>query len=318
MFFCDATMFSRCRAINRIGLWSRRCSRSITVSADCNRSGFTCRSLFFSLHLRCWSRSSFTVCSSAVLASSANGWIALAAAAWYGLHPANADTVNYVIASSEVISTLGVIASFAVYFAFPRLRKSSLRVPPAGIAILAKPTAAIFPVLFVMYRLLFEYRETRLAETRLQRAGQIAAPFVICATVLLFVQQMTPHTWIAGAANEHNYLITQPYVALLYFKTFFWPSGLSADYDLIAFAITDDPRFWAGFAFSVLFIAVAVAVSVFKKTRVIGFGLFWFLIALLPTSLLPLAEVVNDHRTFLPYIGLVIAVAGAAGLLVAR
>src|SRR5580704_10614403 len=36
-----------------------------------------------------------------------NRWIALAAAAWYGLHPANADTVNYIIASSEVISTLG-------------------------------------------------------------------------------------------------------------------------------------------------------------------------------------------------------------------
>ena len=38
------------------------------------------------------------------------------------------------------------------------------------------------------------------------------------------MQHMTPHTWIAGAANAHNYLITQPYVALLYLKTFFWPS----------------------------------------------------------------------------------------------
>ena len=30
--------------------------------------------------------------------SSRNGWIALIAAAFYGLHPANADTVNYIIA----------------------------------------------------------------------------------------------------------------------------------------------------------------------------------------------------------------------------
>src|SRR5205807_9854581 len=52
-----------------------------------------------------------------------NLWVALGAAALYGLHPANADTVNYIIASSEVISTLGVIASFAVYFAFPQLRR---------------------------------------------------------------------------------------------------------------------------------------------------------------------------------------------------
>ena len=217
-----------------------------------------------------------------------------------------------------MISTLGIVASFAVYLAFPHLRRYYLYVVPAAIAVLAKPTAAIFPVLFVMYRLLFEYHETRLAETRLQRAGQIAAPFVICGAMLWFVQHMTPHTWIAGAANAHNYLITQPYVALLYFKTFFWPSGLSADYDLIPFATNDDARFWTGLAFSVLYIAVAVAVSVFKKTRVIGFGLLWFLTALLPTSLLPLAEVMNDHRTFLPYIALVIAVAGAAALLVAR
>ncbi len=40
------------------------------------------------------------------------------------------------------------------------------------------------------------------------------------------------------------------------------------------------------------------------------------MIALLATSALPLAEVMNDHRAFLPYIGLVIAMAGAVSLLV--
>jgi Flp pilus assembly protein TadD len=245
--------------------------------------------------------------------SSANGWIALAAGAWYGLHPANADTLNYIIASSEVISTLGVIASFAVYLAFPRLRPCYLYALPAAIATLAKPPAAIFAVLFAIYWLLFEQNKTRL-----QPIGEIIVPFVICGGMLLFVQHMTPHTWIAGAANARNYLITQPYVALLYLKTFFWPSGLSADYDLNPLATTDDPRFWAGFAFVILFSMCAVAAAVFKKTRVIGFGLLWFFIALLPTSLLPLAEVMNDHRTFLPYVGLVIAMAGAAALLVNR
>jgi Flp pilus assembly protein TadD len=136
--------------------------------------------------------------------------------------------------------------------------------------------------------------------------------------VLLFVQWMTPTTWVAGSANAHNYLITQPYVALLYFKTFFWPSGLSADYDLNLFATTNDPRFWVGFGFVVVFVTMSILAARFKKTRVIGFGLLWFLIALLPTSLFPLAEVMNDHRTFLPYVGLVIAMAGAAALLVAR
>jgi Flp pilus assembly protein TadD len=252
-----------------------------------------------------------------------NLWIAVGAVAVYGLHPSNADTVNYVIASSEVISTLGVIASFAVYFAFPQLRRHYLYVLPAATAVLAKPIAAIFPLLFAIYRLLFPPSHANLAGTSRRPQDltwfvEVVPPLMVCAVVSFFVQWMTPTTWVSGSANAHNYLITQPYVALLYFKTFFWPSGLSADYDLNPFTTTDTPRFWAGFAFVILFTMCAIAAAFSKKTRVIGFGLLWFLIALLPTALFPLAEVMNDHRTFLPYIGLVIAIAGAAALLVAR
>jgi protein O-mannosyl-transferase len=257
-------------------------------------------------------------------ASSPNRWIALAAAGCYALHPANADAINYIIVSAEVISTLGVIASFAFYFAFPGLRRYFLYVLPAALAILAKPTAAIFPVLFATFRLCFP-NETPSRSTRSRgrhpargRLVDVAPSFLICGTVVLFVQHMTPPSWVAGAENAHNYLVTQPYVALLYFKTFFWPTGISADYDLKPFVTAGDVRFWIGFAFAFLISVGAIVAAVSQKTRVIGFGLLWFLIALLPTSLFPLAEVMNDYRAFLAYIGLVIALAGAAALLVAR
>ena len=252
----------------------------------------------------------------AISPSSSNWMIALLAAACYGLHPANADTVNYIIASSEVISTLGVVASFAAWFAFPQLRRYYLFALPAAIAILAKPPAVIFAVLFAIFRLLFPHDRTK------PRASawvvEVVPVFVICGAMLWLVQQMTPRGWVAGAASAQHYLITQPYVALLYMKTFVWPAGLSADYDLNPLATTDDARFWVGFSFSVFFLALVIAAALWEKTRVIGFGLLWFVIALLPTSLFPLAEVMNDHRTFLPYIGLVIAMAGAAALLIQR
>ena len=247
--------------------------------------------------------------------SSSNHWIALGAAGYYALNSANADTVNYVIASSEVISALGVIGSFAFYFAFPRLRRYPLYVLPAAIAILAKPTAAIFPVLFALFR--FCFRDEMPKRPAREWIVEMVPPFAICVAVLLFVEHMTPRTWIAGAANPHGYLITQPFVALLYFKTFFWPTGLNADYDLKPFLTIGDPRCWIGFAFALLISGAAIAAVVGKKTRLIGFGLLWFLLALLPTSLFPLAEVMNDHRAFLSYIGLVIAIAGGAALLVA-
>ena len=91
----------------------------------------------------------------------ANRWIASIAACWYGLHPANADTVNYIIACSDVISTAGIVASFACYFAFPRGRRYFVYVLPAAIAVLAKPPAAVFAVLFAVYRSTFSREQNR-------------------------------------------------------------------------------------------------------------------------------------------------------------
>jgi len=249
----------------------------------------------------------------------ANRWVASIAACWYGLHPANADTVNYIIACSDVISTAGIVASFAVYFAFPRARRYFVYVLPAAIAVLAKPPAAIFPVLFATYRLLFPGTRNEGA-TRVKRAigylVETTPAFLICGAALLLVQCMTPSHWAAGAGNGWRYLITQPYAALLYFQTFLWPSGLSADYDLGPFATIGDPRFLSGLVFALLFTGCAIAASICRRTRVIGFGLLWYVIGLLPTSLLPMAEVMNDHRTFLPYIGLIMAAAGIASFII--
>lgn len=239
-----------------------------------------------------------------------NGLIALGAAAFYGLHPANADTINYIIASAEIISALGILGSFALYFAFPNVRRYDLFVLPAALAILAKPPAAIFVVLFAVYRFIFPSHETRL-----RRATQIAKLLIICTVLLFFVQYMTPRSWVSGARSTHDYLISQPYVALLYLKTFFWPNDLSADYDLNSISSTSDPRFWIGSAFVAAVLTMSILCARSKRAHVIGFGLLWFVISLLPTSLFPLAEVMNDHRTFLPYVGIVIAVAGAISFL---
>jgi tetratricopeptide (TPR) repeat protein len=54
------------------------------------------------------------------------------------------------------------------------------------------------------------------------------------------------------------------------------------------------------------------------STALVAFGLAWFVIALAPTSsLIPFAEIVNEHRQFLPFIGLVPAATWAAVRLVA-
>jgi tetratricopeptide (TPR) repeat protein len=55
-------------------------------------------------------------------------------------------------------------------------------------------------------------------------------------------------------------------------------------------------------------IALAMRASRSPVARPIAFGITWFLLALVPTSIMPLAEVTNDHRMFFPFVGLSLAV----------
>lgn len=247
-----------------------------------------------------------------------HGYVAVSAAGIYGLHPANADTVNYIIARSDIISTLAVVAAFVLYLFLPRWRAWGIYLAPIAVGMLAKPITAMFAPLFALYLLLFaegSYPGRGKGRRVLDYLAAIAPAFLLCAAMSLLVWKMTPKSWVGGAADARQYLMTQPYVALLYFKTFLWPAGLSADYDLSPFASAHGARPCAGFVFTLILVAGGVLAAICRRTRVIGFGLLWFLIALLPTSLSPLAEAMNDHRTFFPYMGLVIALAGAAAMI---
>ena len=241
--------------------------------------------------------------------------LAVLAAGLYGLHPANTDTVNYIIARSDILSTVAVVAGLVLYICLPRWRPAGLYLLPVVAGMLAKPITAMFAPLLAAYVLLFPEVEGGRTRRLPDYLVEIAPAFLVCGALSLFVWDMTPRTWVGGAADARRYLLTQPYVALLYFKTFFWPTGLSADYDLAAFTSLRDPRPWAGFAFVLVLVAGAAVAAVCRRSRVVGFGLLWFIVALLPTSLAPLAEVMNDHRTFFPYIGLVIALAGVADII---
>jgi protein O-mannosyl-transferase len=67
-----------------------------------------------------------------------------------------------------------------------------------------------------------------------------------------------------------------------------------------------------------LLIATAWFTARSRTLRPISFGLLWFLIASLPTSLYRLSEVENDHRMYMPFVGLVLAVTWAGYLFVEK
>jgi tetratricopeptide (TPR) repeat protein len=234
---------------------------------------------------------------------------ALFAMAWYLIHPANAETINYIISRSDTLSTLFVVIAFAMYAKSAFCRTTFLYLIPVLIGALAKPTAVMFGPLLFVYILFFE--EDAGLEGLLSvffRVLKKASPALICSVLLyFFLKKMDPPTFTPGGASTFHYIITQPYVTLRYFITFFLPFDLSADTDWGPFASMANVKCLTGFAFVGFLVYISFVLSANKRYRPIAFGLIWFLLALLPTALIPLSEVMNDHRIFFPYVGLVIS-----------
>jgi len=240
-------------------------------------------------------------------------WFALFAVALYALHPVMAETVNYIIQRGEILSTVGVLGSMVFYIRLPRLRYTGLYLVPAGLAILAKTPAAMFAGILFTYILLFE-EEWNIRRTLARSAPALIACFVLGG----FVTWMEAGGFAPGGSNPALYRLTQPSVIWNYFRSFFSPSDLSADSDYPIVAGTSDPRVLAGLLFVAALGYAAWRTSRVVRTRPIAFGIVWFLLALAPTSWVPLAEVLNDHRMYFPFVGLSMAAVWTVRLAIGR
>ncbi len=244
------------------------------------------------------------------------GWLALLGAAWYGLHPAMAETVNYIIQRGDLYCTLGCVAALLIHARWPGLRRTGLYLLPFAFALLSKPPAAVFPVLLFLYVLLIEAeRPTWLAA---RRAMLAALPsLLVTAGLMAFESHMTPKTFAPSILSPWDYRMTQPYVWLRYCDALLLPLHLNVDTDLPVFS-SFDLRAMVGFVFLAGLIAAIVFTLRRRALRPAAFGLLWFVVTQLPTSLYPLSEVENDHRMFFSFVGLVLAATCLLGEAVKR
>jgi tetratricopeptide (TPR) repeat protein len=247
-----------------------------------------------------------------------NKYFALFAVGWYGLHTANAETINYICARSDSYSTLFVIIAFVMFLYSKTCRKWFLYFIPLILGCLMKPTALMLAPFLFFYIFLFE-KNISLTEilkkknfkSIIQTIYLTLPVFMMAAILYLFQKKMTPSTFTPSYTPLYNYLITQPFVFAHYLWTFFVPNTLSADSDWQTLPSIANYRFFIGMLINLFMVFIAFRTSKKQLTRPIAFGILWFYIALIPTTMVPLAEVLNDHRTFFPYVGLMISVCWA-------
>ncbi len=244
------------------------------------------------------------------------GITALFATAWFALHTANAETINYICARSDSFSTLCIVASLLLYI-HPTGRKWHLYLLTMIIGIWTKQTGVMFfPILFVYVLLFEEYdlisefkKDTRRKILKLFK--KVLPTGIIAASLFLFNQYyLTPKS--TNSTNyfvtKFEYISTQCYVIIHYLGNFILPINLSADPDIAIIKPWYDLKILLGFIVILGLIYIMIKTALKKQLRPIAFGIAWFFIALLPTTLNPLFQIANDHRMFFPFIGLFIAV----------
>lgn len=280
------------------------------------------------------------------LTPGSNQATALGGAAIIGLHPMAAETVNYVSQRGTVLGALSVCLTMAFWIVWPRRlpqklglnmdrvpqnwwqdkvrqhgakwerqykRFLKLRIPfyliPLVPGLLSDPNCAVVAVLLAAYTWIYDREQ---GFRQLIPVGALCGVYWVAYTILSWV--VSPLFRIPAIA----YWISQPWVALRYGFWFFAPGALNADTDF-----RPVPWFWPPFAF--LGIAgVAALVWLVRRLagnqewRGIAFGAGWFLLALLPSALVPQRTVEANPRMFLGAIGLAYASSQAAAILLRR
>ena len=255
-----------------------------------------------------------------------NRYAALLAAAIFCLHTTNTETMNLIHARSELLSVMGVAGSFLAYFYLPGSRRTYLYLIPMMVGALAKNQAVIFAPLFFVYLILFEQGLSvpdlfaRRSWRGVGAALLKSLPALVAgAAVLASVEAMNAAAANYGGGGRLAYFQTQLFVWLHYGRLFVLPIGLTADTDWRPITNWYDTRVIAGLFFVALLVRVLWSASRTQPFRPVAFGLSWFGLALLPaSSVVPLAEVANEHRVFFPYVGLTLAVVWGLALTAAR
>lgn len=247
-----------------------------------------------------------------------NKIVALLGASFYTLHTANAETVNYLSAQSDLISTTFMVGSLVLYALRPGWRKFGIYLLPVALAMFTKEVSAVFALFMLAY---IAYEHTFLKDAKKRSFGQVIIhtlpTILVCLLLLAFSSTMVPKSFTPSNITRSSYMLAQPFVIVHYAASFLFPFNLSADTDWKPIAFAFDTRVIIGIAFIAFMIFMARRLWRKNETRPIAFGIFWFFIGVSPPSsgVVVLSEVMNDHRMFLPFIGLSIAAAWAVLLL---
>ncbi|MDZ7740535.1 MAG: tetratricopeptide repeat protein [Bacteroidota bacterium] len=244
---------------------------------------------------------------------------ALAVALFFAAHPIQTMAVTYIVQRAAGLATLFYLASVFCYIhartSFLTGGKLATTIGffiltfiTALLGVLSKQTAATLPLAYWLVELFFiRNNQNKAARKYLIIYGglMLAAAIVVIASGNL--PRETEHV------TRWQYLITQFKVYLKYFQLILVPIGLNIDHGVLLSTSIKSKEFFGSLSILALMI---LGVFLYKKNRLISFGIFWFFITMsVESSILPIRDYMFEHRLYLPMFGLSLSIISAIYLL---
>jgi len=248
-----------------------------------------------------------------------SGLVAFFSALVFLAHPIQTQAVTYIVQRATSLATLFYLASLIFYIKSRLLEQR----PVAGniyypaslimavMAMFTKEIAATLPFTVFLCEIHFFKAKNRIKLIK-------TAPFfvVLLTAFLIIIISKAPGILALKMAAEpvarispESYLFTQFRVMVTYIRLVFLPINQNLDYDYpISTSLMHLPVLAS---FLLLAAILTTAIRWASKYRLVSFGIFWFFLTLAPESgVIPIRDVIFEHRLYLPMIGFSVFLAG--------
>lgn len=224
------------------------------------------------------------------------------------LHPIQTQSVTYIV--QRMTSLAGMFYLLAVYlYLTGRIKQVENGISPASmglyfgvvlagiLSLLAKQNAVTLPLALLLIELCFIRNKEKKIYWK-----YIAISFSILIIMFLIIAVSGKLPRETDLISRTNYLITQFKVIIKYLQLLILPIDQNLDHD---FPVSGSFwRFAEISSFIVIMFIVTLAIALFKRDKLITFGIGWFFITLaLESSIIPISGIIYEHRLYLPVMG---------------
>jgi protein O-mannosyl-transferase len=235
-------------------------------------------------------------------------------------HPLATQSVTYIVQRFASLVTMFYLLSATLYMKARLTDKMTSAawlmytgsLISALLAMLTKENAFTLPPALLLFELFF-FRIKKLSiNFRDYRVLLFIAAFLSVIIFLAFqfssaiLNSIPPSNGNNYTITPINYLFTQFSVILKYIQLLFLPVNQNLDYDFPISESFFTPR--TLLSFLVLLMILVLAAFLYKRHRILSFGIFWFFLTLsVESSFIPIKDLIFEHRTYLPSVGFFLA-----------